>query len=162
MHVDSEKSMNSFKCKKDRSPDYLLNNYFVCQFINNFLLLLLCQINDFFDTGYFCNFFVISRNTETMIESNYWLRMYVPYILKGNVQMLLTNLGFLACCTVPCPFTADEPISANTFWSSSVNVLFNAGPPPVPAECPFIMQFLTFDALRMSCQVYDGTFIYMI
>ena len=42
MYVDSEKSMNSFKCKKDRSPDYLLNNYFVRQFINNFLLLLLC------------------------------------------------------------------------------------------------------------------------
>ena len=50
--MDSEISINSFEIKKDRLPDYLLNNYFIYQFVNNSSeLLLLCRINvlDFFD-----------------------------------------------------------------------------------------------------------------
>ena len=50
----------------------------------NFSALLLCKVNvlDFFDTGDFFQIFVISRNTEILIEWNYWLGMYVPNILK--------------------------------------------------------------------------------
>ena len=41
--MDSEKSINSFQIKKDRLPDYLLNCYFVYQFVNKFSALLLCK-----------------------------------------------------------------------------------------------------------------------
>ena len=34
--MDSEKPINSFEIKKDRLPDYLLKNYFVYQFFDNF------------------------------------------------------------------------------------------------------------------------------
>ena len=35
--------------------------------------------------GWFFQIFVISRNTEIFIETNYWLKMYEPYIfLKAN------------------------------------------------------------------------------
>ena len=80
--MDSEKSINSFEIKMDRLPDYLLNNYFVYQFVKNFFALL-CKINlfDFFDMADFFLIFVISRNIEILIESNYWLGMYVLSIL---------------------------------------------------------------------------------
>ena len=42
--MDSEKLVNLFKMKKDRLLDYLLNNYFLYQFVNNFSALLLCTI----------------------------------------------------------------------------------------------------------------------
>ena len=35
--MDSKISMNSFRMKKDGLPDYVLDNYFVNQFLNNFL-----------------------------------------------------------------------------------------------------------------------------
>ena len=69
-------------------PDYLFNSSLVYQFFNNFLaLLLLYKINflDFFDTGDFFQFFFISRNTKILMETNYWLEMYVQYILKDPV-----------------------------------------------------------------------------
>ena len=41
------------------------------------------NVLDFFDmSGFFFFNFVISRNTEILIEPNYWLGMYVPYILN--------------------------------------------------------------------------------
>ena len=51
IHMNSEKLMNSCKIKKDKLPDYLLINYFLYQFVSNFLSLLLCKINilDFLD-----------------------------------------------------------------------------------------------------------------
>ena len=36
--------------------------------------------------GDFFRIFVTSRNTEILIESNYWLRLYVPYILKFRLE----------------------------------------------------------------------------
>ena len=61
IRMDSEKSINSFKIKQDRLPAYLLNNYFFCQFVNNFQTLLLCKINvlDFFDMSDFFQIFGI-------------------------------------------------------------------------------------------------------
>ena len=38
--MDSEKLMNLFVMKKDRLPDYLLNNFSFNQFVNNFPALL--------------------------------------------------------------------------------------------------------------------------
>ena len=68
--MDSQKSINSFK-KKDGLPNYLLNS-FVYQFVDNFPALL-CKINvlDFFNMDDFFQIFVILRNTEILIESNY-------------------------------------------------------------------------------------------
>ena len=43
--MDSEKSINSFKTKKNRLADYLLINYFLYRFFSNFSPLLLCKIN---------------------------------------------------------------------------------------------------------------------
>ena len=44
--MNSGKSMNSFEMKKDRSPNYLWDN-FCGNFFNNFLTLLSCNINVF-------------------------------------------------------------------------------------------------------------------
>ena len=42
---------------------------------------LLC-LSDFFQI------FVISRNNEIPIKSNYWLGMYVPYIFKSKQRVI--------------------------------------------------------------------------
>ena len=42
--MDSEKLINSFEIKKDRSLDYLCAYYFFWKFVNNFLVLLLYKI----------------------------------------------------------------------------------------------------------------------
>ena len=57
----SEKWINLFQMKKkDKLPDYLLNSYFVYQFVHNFSALLLCQINilHFLDLEDFFKFFL--------------------------------------------------------------------------------------------------------
>ena len=64
--------------KKDLLPDYyLMNTYFVYQFVNKFWALLLCKVNvlDFFDISDFLKTVAISRNTEILIEWNYWFEM---------------------------------------------------------------------------------------
>ena len=62
--------------------------HFVYQFVTNFSELVLCKINilDFFDMGDFFQIFVISRNTEILIEPNYWLGMNVPFIHESLLQ----------------------------------------------------------------------------
>ena len=52
-------------------PDYLLSNYSVHQFVNNFLALLLCKINvlDFFLMGDFLKF-LSNRNMIILMELN--------------------------------------------------------------------------------------------
>ena len=62
----------------------LIEEFFSYQFVNNFLALLLWKINclDFFDTGDFFQVFVISRSSKILIESNFWLGMYVRHILE--------------------------------------------------------------------------------
>ena len=78
----------NLKWKKDKLLDYLLNNSFLYQLINNSPALLLWKIKVFdlfFDVIYlmiYFQIFVISRNTKILIESNYCLGIYVPYILK--------------------------------------------------------------------------------
>ena len=76
--MDSEKSINSFEMKKG-----LVIGLFIEQFVHNFAALL-CKINvlDIFDTGDFFYIFVILQSTEILMESNFLLEMYVPYILK--------------------------------------------------------------------------------
>ena len=71
---------------------YLLKNIFH-QFINSFSSLL--------DKGEFSSDFFISRSSEILIESNFWLGMYVPYIFKGwesrqNTDFFLSYLPELA------------------------------------------------------------------
>ena len=73
-------------------------------FLNNVSTLLLCKINllDIVDIGDFFQIFIISRSTEILIRSNFFLGMYVPYILNwiwkfGNffnfwIESLETNL----------------------------------------------------------------------
>ena len=76
-----------WKLKKNKSPDHLLRNFFLYQILNIFsALLLLCKINvlEVFDKGDFFQIFVISRSTKILIESNFWLGIYVPYILNNQ------------------------------------------------------------------------------
>ena len=40
------------------------------------------NVLNFFDMDDFFLICLISRNTEILIELNYWLKIYVPYILK--------------------------------------------------------------------------------
>ena len=60
------------KRKKDRLPDYLLNNNFVDEFVDNFLTLF-CKMNVlvYFDMRNFFQIFLISRSIELLIDSNY-------------------------------------------------------------------------------------------
>ena len=60
--MNSEKIVTSFEIKEDRLPDYLLNNKFVYQFVNNFLTLL-CKINvvDFFDKCFFSDLYYVVK-----------------------------------------------------------------------------------------------------
>ena len=76
--MNSEQSINSVEIKMNRSPDYLLDNYFFLQFFDNFSALLLCEINvlDIFNISDFFQFFVITRRTEIVIVSNFWVRVY--------------------------------------------------------------------------------------
>ena len=71
--MNSEQSINSVEIKMNRSPDYLLDNYFFLQFFDNFSALLLCEINvlDIFNISDFFQFFVITRRTEIVIVSNF-------------------------------------------------------------------------------------------
>ena len=82
--MDSEKGINVFKLeKRDMSRNYLLDKFFWNQFVNNFLVSLLCKINvlDIFDMDDFFSIFIILWSTEILIEWNFWVIMYVPYIL---------------------------------------------------------------------------------
>ena len=61
------------------------------------------NIFDMFD---FFQIFVTSRNTETSIKSNFWLGMYIPYILNTTRTLFahpwskrFTNL-FRYCCDI--------------------------------------------------------------
>ena len=59
IRMNSKKSINSFEMKKDGLPDYLLNNFYFYQLINNFSALLLFKINviDIFYMGDFVSDF---------------------------------------------------------------------------------------------------------
>ena len=64
----------------------LIEQLLLNEFVNNFQELLLSKLNvlDMFDMGNFFQIFVISRNTDIIIESNFLAGMYVSYILNIN------------------------------------------------------------------------------
>ena len=67
--------MNSFNTNKNP----LLIFFWFYQFVNNFFELLLWEFNGlniFIMVGFFL-IFVVSRNTEILDDSNFWLKMYV-------------------------------------------------------------------------------------
>ena len=75
---------NSIRNEKRIGYLIIFGNFFSL-FVNNFSAsFLLCKKNvlGIFDMGDFIQIFVISRNTEILIESNFWLWMYVTYIHK--------------------------------------------------------------------------------
>ena len=41
------------------------------------------NVLNFFEMDDFCQIFVIFQNIEILIESNYWLRMYILYIFRA-------------------------------------------------------------------------------
>ena len=94
--MDFEKSISSFEIK-EISVAWLLNIYFSEQILNTFPPLLLCEINvlDNFDMGDFFQIFFISQSTETLIESNVWLGMYMSYILKWLSIFVVVRLRYL-------------------------------------------------------------------
>ena len=63
--------------------------FFNSQFVNKLLALLLYEITllYMFNTLIFFKIFVISQSTEIIIEPNFWLSMYVPYIPKKNTNI---------------------------------------------------------------------------
>ena len=93
--MDFEKTTNSFERKKNTSPDYLSGNNLFHRFVNSFSkLLLLCKINviGVFNEVVFLKIFVTSRCTAIIVESNFWLKMYVPYILMGAFHLVGSNV----------------------------------------------------------------------
>ena len=84
--------INTFIWNEKRISNLIIyyNNYFLYQLISNFAALLLCKMNffGFFDIGDFFQIFVTSRNTKILMETNYWLGMYVPYILNVRKEIL--------------------------------------------------------------------------
>ena len=82
--MKSEKSINWFEIEKREGYliMYVLNIFY--QFVKYFSALLLCKINvlDIFDMGDFFQILFVSQSTEILIESNFLLEMYAPYILK--------------------------------------------------------------------------------
>ena len=86
--MDSVKSIVSFKIKKGYVTRLSIKQSFFHQFVNNFSALLLCDINflEIFDIGGFFQTFFITRSTEIVIELNFWLGIYVPYILEFNIK----------------------------------------------------------------------------
>ena len=57
---------------------------FFTNLLSNFLALLLCKMKvlGIFNKVDFFQIFFILPSTEILIESNFWLGMYAPYILK--------------------------------------------------------------------------------
>ena len=74
-------TFDNFRIRNVRHSKILL---FEILILIHFSELLLCKINvlDIFDTGDFFQILIISRSTWILIESNFWLGMYVSYILN--------------------------------------------------------------------------------
>ena len=66
-----EKSISSFKIKKDRLTDHILDNFYFNHFVNNFSTFLLCKITnlDIFSMVYIFQVFFILRGIEILNES---------------------------------------------------------------------------------------------
>ena len=73
-----------------------MNNYLFHQLVNNFSKLSLCKINvfDIFNMVFF-QIFVISRSSEIMIEPNFFLGIFVPYILKSFAKDVFTLIKYI-------------------------------------------------------------------
>ena len=81
-------------------PAFLFDNFFYL-FVNNFSALFLCEINDI-DISNMVDFFqtfVASRNPKTLINSNYFLGMYVPCIFKPKVIKNIENRRNVIKCS---------------------------------------------------------------
>ena len=75
--------------------DYLLNILFANLLItfrhDSYAKSMMCT--SFFNMVDFFQIFFVSCNTEILIESNFWLKIYVSYILKGvhTYKMIFSN-----------------------------------------------------------------------
>ena len=77
-------------------PWLLSEQLFFYQFINNLYDWLLCKFNvlEIFSMTDYSKIFVVSRRSEILMESNFWLRMYVRCILKFTEDYKrIRNLG---------------------------------------------------------------------
>ena len=75
----------------------MLTDNFFYQYVNNFSELLLCKINVFviFNMNIKKWIFVTSRSTDILNELNFWLGIYVSYMLKGLHKFLGSKIkGF--------------------------------------------------------------------
>ena len=85
--------------------------FFFYQFCNKFSPLLLCKRN-VFDVWFFFRFFFKSWSTETLIDSNFWLWMYLAYILKNRYKKDCNSLGSLTN-------SIEEHVGRYLIWQSS-------------------------------------------
>ena len=79
--MDSEKSINSF--------NFIIkwihcSNDFFYRFVDNSSALILSEILDIFDMGDF--FFRFKLYRQVLKFSNFWLGMYMPYIIRVNIE----------------------------------------------------------------------------
>ena len=75
------------KQKNGRLLNYLLGNNFFNRVVENFSeLLRKVNILDILNLVNFWKIFVVMQNTEILIESNFWLGMYVPYVLEWLIS----------------------------------------------------------------------------
>ena len=75
------------KHKNGRLLNYLLGNNFFNRVVENFSeLLRKVNILDILNLVNFWKIFVVMQNTEILIESNFWLGMYVPYVLEWLIS----------------------------------------------------------------------------
>ena len=116
--------MNSFGMKKDRLPDYLLSNYFVWQFVNNFPALLLCRMNvlDIFYMGE-CFRFLLYVYSEVHDRIKY---------------MIWSNQTFGCECTCHTYLTFDKIryliFPQNILKNRLIFSSFDKAPPPPPPK----------------------------
>ena len=89
----SEKLIYLLEVKKNTLPDYLWDDYFFLQFVNNFSTLLLCKINflDIVGIGDFLQIFIISRSSEIRMVLNFKLRVYTWSILNIIITRYLIS-----------------------------------------------------------------------
>ena len=108
IHMDSEKLINSFEIKK--SIGYLIIYWAIILFTD--LLITFrhyywkkIKVLYFFHIGDFFQIFIISRNTEILIQSNYSLEIgiewSVSYILKYTKNWTSEKIGSYENCNYP-------------------------------------------------------------
>ena len=72
---------------------------------------------------WFFPIFVISRSTKILIESNFWLGMYLSYILEDSVRSVNDSQNIYSDKNFKCCKTQVQTIKAYVSWNENLNFL---------------------------------------